>query len=261
MSNIISFPNLGLSFNVNRVAFTIFGLDVMWYGVLIGIGMIIAMAYGLCEVRKTKMSQDDFLNMAIIAFPCAIVGARLYYVSFNFKEYLGDLSSVFAIRQGGLAIYGGIIAAALVILIYCRVKKINIGIPFDILAVGLPIGQAVGRWGNFVNGEAYGRATSLPWAMSIGDYAKTVHPTFLYESIWNVLGVILILCFKKHKKFEGELFCLYMLWYGIGRFLIEGLRTDSLYLGIFRVSQLVSLALIILGSTIIIYKRKKYKNK
>ncbi len=256
MSKLISFPRLGISFNIDPVAFTIFGVDVMWYGVLIGTGMVLALIYGLYEVKKTALSQDHMLNMAMIAFPCAIIGARLYYVLFNLGAYKDDLWQIFAIRNGGLAVYGGIIAAAIVILVYCRVKKIDIGLPFDLLAVGLPLAQAIGRWGNFVNGEAYGGATTLPWAMTIENYATMVHPTFLYESVWNILCVALVLIWKKFRKFNGELFCVYMIWYGTGRFFIEGLRADSLYLGVLRVSQLVSLGIVVLGTGIMVYKRK-----
>lgn len=260
MSNTISFPKMGLSFEVDRVAFSLFGIDVMWYGVLIGLGIVLAFIYAAYAVKKTELSQDDFLNMVIIALPCAIIGARAYYVIFNWSAYSGNIMEIFAIRNGGLAIYGGIIAAALVVIIYCRIKKIRIGIPFDLLAVGLPMAQAIGRWGNFINGEAYGRQTTLPWAMSIGNYATMVHPTFLYESLWNIGSVILVLIAKKFKKFDGELFCVYMIWYGIGRFLIEGLRTDSLYLGVFRVSQIVASLSVVLGIAIILYQRI-YKKK
>lgn len=261
MTQTISFPKLNLSFEVNRVAFSLFGIDIMWYGVLIGLGMIAALVYALFAVKKTELRQDDLLNMAIIAFPCAIIGARAYYVIFNWGLYKGDIGKIFAIRNGGLAIYGGIIAAAIVILVYCRVKKIKIGIPFDLLAVGLPMAQAIGRWGNFINGEAYGGETTLSWAMSIGNYANMVHPTFLYESLWNVLSGVLVLIAKKFKKFDGELFCVYMIWYGAGRFWIEGLRADSLYIGVFRVSQIVASLSFLLGLAIILYKRLKIRKE
>ncbi len=260
MSQTISFPNLNLSFEIDRVAFSLFGVDVMWYGVLIGLGMILALIYGIYEAKKINLKQDDLLNMAIIAFPCAIVGARAYYVIFNWGQYKNDLWQILAIRNGGLAIYGGVIAAAIVILVYCRVKKISIGLPFDILAVGLPLAQSIGRWGNFINGEAFGGETTLPWAMSIGEYVNMVHPTFLYESLWNVLSVVFVLIAKRIKKFNGELFCIYMIWYGLGRFWIEGLRTDSLYLGNFRISQIVASLSVVLGIAVIIYNRF-YKKK
>ncbi len=259
MKNLISFPRLGLSFEIDRVAFTLFGIDIMWYGVLIGIGIILALSYALYEVKKTDLSQDDLLNMVLIALPVSVIGARAYYVIFNWEQYSGNLMEIFAIRNGGLAVYGGIISAAIVVILYCKIKKINIGIPFDILSVGLPLAQAIGRWGNFINCEAYGRETTLPWGMSIAPYINMVHPTFLYESIWNIFSVIFVLIAKKYKKFEGELFCVYLIWYGIGRFWIEGLRTDSLYLGAFRVSQLVALFSVLLGILVIIYQRRKRK--
>ena len=260
MTNLVSFPKLGISMELDRVAFSLFGIDIMWYGALIGIGIILAVTYGSYAVKKTKLSQDDYLNMLLIALPCAIVGARLYYVIFNWSKYSGDIMSVFAIRSGGLAIYGGIIAAALSIIIYCRLKKINAGIPFDLLAVGLPMAQAIGRWGNFVNAEAFGGETNLPWGMVIGSNGAMVHPTFLYESLWNVLSVVIVLAVKPRKKFEGELFCVYMIWYGIGRFWIEGLRADSLYFGVFRISQVVAAVSVLIGAGMIIYKRfyKRY---
>ena len=260
MINTISFPKLGISMEINRVAFSVFGIDIMWYGVLIGIGIILAVLYGSYAVKNTKLSQDDFLNMLLIALPCSIVGARAYYVIFNWSEYSGDVMSILAIRNGGIAIYGGIIAAALVIIIYCKVKKINFGIPFDLLAVGLPMAQAIGRWGNFINAEAYGGETNLPWGMMVGNSPVMVHPTFLYESLWNVISVVLVLTAKRYKKFDGELFCVYMVWYGVGRFWIEGLRADSLYLGNFRISQIVSAILVVIGVAGIIYGRI-YKKK
>lgn len=263
MINIISFPKLGLSFTVNRAAFSIGNFSIYWYGLLIAAGLIIAVLYGIRESERTGLSGDDLFNMLIIALPAAIICARIYYVIFSFDMYKNDFLSIFDIRSGGLAVYGGIIGAAAVILIYCRKKKLNPWIVFDILAVGLLIGQAVGRWGNFVNGEAFGTSTSLPWAMSIKENGKTVadmvHPTFLYESLWNLLGIAVLLVYKKHKKFTGELFCGYMVWYGLGRTMIEGLRADSLYINSIRVSQMLSLFIMLCGITLIIYNRKKNK--
>ncbi len=260
MINNISFPNLGLEFTVNRVAFTVFGVDVYTYGLLIGLGILAAVIYGMYETKRVGISHDDMFNMLIIALPAAIVGARLYYVAFEWDAYKNDLMSIFDIRSGGLAIYGGIIAAAIVIFTYCRVKKLSFGLCLDVLSIGLLMGQAIGRWGNFVNGEAFGTATTLPWAMSIVQDGRTVaeaaHPTFLYESLWNLVGIGLLWLFRKHKKFNGEVFCGYMLWYGLGRAWIEGLRTDSLYIGDFRVSQLLSVALVIVALGIVIYNRK-----
>lgn len=263
MINNISFPNLGLEFEVNRIAFSIFGVDVYAYGFLIGIGLLLAFIYGAYESKKTDLSQDDLLNMILIALPSAIIGARLYYVVFQWESYKNDLISIFNLRQGGLAVYGGIIGAAIAIFFYCRKKKINIGKPLDILGIGLLIGQAIGRWGNFVNGEAFGSETNLPWAMTVvhkgNTIAQMVHPTFLYESLWNVAGLIIISATRRKKAFEGEIFCRYMMWYGIGRAMIEGLRVDSLYLGVFRVSQILSVCLVVAAIGIVVCKRKKLK--
>ena len=260
MENIIKFENLGLTFNINRSAFSVFGIDIYWYGIIIAAGLIFAFIYATREAEKTGLKQDDLLNMFIIAVPCAIIGARLYYVIFSFNEYKNNLSDIFKIREGGLAIYGGVIAAFLTVLIYCKKKRLNLYKVLDILAVGLLIGQSIGRWGNFVNGEAFGSATSSLFAMTVItdglEIAKNVHPTFLYESVWNSTGLIIILLYKHKKAFDGELFSLYLFWYGLGRFFIEALRSDSLYIGSLKVSQLVSLLILILGIIFVIRGRK-----
>lgn len=263
MNNVISFDKLGLSFVVNRAAFSVFGIDVYWYGLIIAAGLIAAFIYAAYTCKKEGINQDDFLNMFIIAVPCAIIGARLYYCIFSFSEYRNNLADIFNLRQGGLAIYGGVIASALVVFIYCRVKKISCLEVLDVLAIGLLIGQCIGRWGNFVNGEAFGTATNNFLAMTIKSDGKTiaenVHPTFLYESLWNLLGIAVLLVYKKRRLFSGELFCLYMVWYGLGRMFIEGLRADSLYIGIFRVSQILSAVILIIGVLLIIRGRKFVK--
>ena len=265
MINQISFPDMGLEFEINRVAFSVFGLPIYWYGLLIGLGLILAVSYGIRQTKKNGLSQDDFLNMLLIAVPVAIVCARLYYVVFSWNAYKDDLMSIFDVRGGGLAVYGGIIGACAVILIYCKVKKINAGIVFDMLAVGLLIGQAVGRWGNFVNGEAFGSYTTLPWAMTIvqdGEkIAYSVHPTFLYESLWNCAGIVALTLYKKISSFKGELFCSYLVWYGLGRMWIEGLRADSLYLGSLRVSQILAMITVILGIILILMGRRRKNNE
>lgn len=263
MINVISFPKLNLSFEINRAAITIGSFSIYWYGVLIALGIILALCYAYFECKRTGFDSEHIFNMLLIALPTAIICARAYYVIFNFNLYKENLAGIFNIRGGGLAIYGGIIGIVIVILAYCRRAKISIGSVLDILAIGLLIGQAIGRWGNFVNGEAFGGPTTLPWAMSIENDGKIiadmVHPTFLYESLWNTIGIAVLLFYKKIKSFNGELFCGYMVWYGIGRALIEGLRADSLYLGFFRVSQLLSIAIFIAGLTLIIYKRRTQK--
>ncbi len=263
MVNIISFPGLGLRFEVPRSFLSIGDTPIFTYGILIALGVCLAFIYAVYESRRLGISQDDFLNMFLIGVPSAIVGARLYYVVFSWADYKNDLWEIFNIRGGGLAIYGGIIGAAISILIYCRVKKINKWKIFDLLSVGLLIGQGIGRWGNFVNGEAFGKDTLLPWAMTIerNGYliAESVHPTFFYESVLNLLGAVILFSLRKKKTFDGELFCGYMIWYGSIRTVIEGLRADSLYIGEFRVSQLLSLLLVAIGIALIVINRKKMK--
>ena len=262
MVNIISFPNLGITLTVSRSLFSVFGIPVYSYGLIIGIGVILGFIYASNEIKRQGITQDDFLNMFITALPVAILCARLYYVIFSWDFYKNNPLEILDIRGGGLAIYGGIIGAFAVVLIYCKVKKLNIGKVLDILAVSLLIGQSVGRWGNFVNGEAFGSSSTLPWAMSIESegrlIAHMVHPTFLYESVFNAIGIVVLLLYKRKKVFQGELFCGYMVWYGIGRVLIEGLRADSLYWGPFRVSQMLSGLLVIIG-LILIFKNRKQK--
>ena len=260
MINHISFPYLGLEFTVNRQLFSLFGISVYTYGVIIGIGLILGFLYASREVKKSSISQDDFLNMFLIAVPSAIICARIYYVIFSWDFYKDNLIDIFNIRGGGIAIYGAVIGAFAAVLIYCKKKKLSIGSAFDILAVAFLIGQAVGRWGNFVNGEAFGSSSDLPWAMTIKQSGKTianlVHPTFLYESIFNALGVVALCLYKRKKSFEGEVFCAYMVWYGLTRMVVEGFRADSLYLGPVRVSQMLSVVLVVAGLVIIIKNRK-----
>lgn len=265
MTNIISFPFLNLSFTINRVAFSIGNFSIYWYGIIIALGLALAILYSTNECKRVELKTDDFFNMLLIALPVSIVCARLYYVIFSWETYSDDLMSIFDIRSGGIAIYGAVIGASLVVILYCLKKKINVGLVLDILAVGLLIGQAIGRWGNFVNGEAFGGETSLPWAMTIqrglSNVANMVHPTFLYESLWNCIGIIILILYKRIKEFNGELFCVYMVWYGIGRAMIEGLRADSLYIGNFRVSQLLAIACIAIGLILIIKNRLAFNNK
>lgn len=265
MTNVITFPGLGLDFEVSRVAFRIFGLPIYWYGILIALGLVLAILYGVHESKRVGLDQDDLLNMILIAVPIAIICARLYYVLFSWEMYRDDPLSVFDIRSGGLAIYGGVIGACAVIFCYCRIKHISMGAVLDVLAVGLLIGQAVGRWGNFVNGEAFGCATDLPWAMSIEQDGKSiaqgVHPTFFYESMWNLAGIGLLLLYKRGQKFRGEIFCGYLTWYGLGRMWIEGLRADSLYLGNLRISQFLAILTVALGIILILYGRGHWNMK
>lgn len=261
MINHISFPKLGIELTVNRAAFSIFGFDVYAYGLIIAAGLALGFVYAMREAKRVGVSQDELLNMFLICVPVAIISARLYYVIFSWDSYKNDLLSIFDIRGGGLAIYGGVIGTVLALLVYTRKRGIDLYKILDILAIGLLIGQAIGRWGNFVNGEAFGRTTGALWAMTIETDGVIVtsmaHPTFLYESLWNAAGIAVLTFYKRVKRFNGELFFGYMAWYGFGRMFIEGLRTDSLYIGAFRVSQLLSFCLFAAGVIGIIVGRRK----
>ena len=251
----VSFPGLGIeSFGLKQSAFTLFGVDIMWYGILITAGMILAYFYGLTRAKIEGVKSDDITDLTLFLVIFGVIGARLYYLIFNLDAYIvtdrgstwnnivETLKGMVSVRSGGLAIYGGIIAGFFTALAVAKVKKIRFPVLLDILAPCVMIGQIVGRWGNFVNVEAYGSTTDLPWRMGVGlgGGAPYVHPTFLYESLWNLVGFILIAVFYKKKKFHGQVFLFYAIWYGAGRAFIEGLRIDSLYLGPIRISQLVS---------------------
>lgn len=262
--NNIAFPGLGLSFEIDRVAFSIGIRDIYWYGIIIATGLILGVLFCSAEGKRVGLPKDTVIDLALIGTPCAIIGARAYFVLFNWPDYKDNLAGIFKIHEGGIAIYGAIIVAVIVGIIYCRVKKINFWQIADVAAFGFLIGQAIGRWGNFVNIEAYGIETTLPWRMEI--YASelgrvaSVHPTFLYESLWNTVAFFALLFYRKRKKFEGEIFLLYVAWYGIGRAWIEQLRVDSLpYSGSFKISQIVAIVTAIVAVGIIVFIRKKLK--
>ena len=245
---------------MDRVAFTIFGIDVMWYGVLIATGMLIGIALAIRESKRVGISEDDVLNIAIIAIPVAIICARLYYVIFSWDYYSQNPGEIFNIRGGGLAIHGGLIGGILTGFIYAKVKKLDFFKTADAVMVGMPLAQAIGRWGNFINGEAHGGPTSLPWGIMV-DGVK-VHPTFLYESIWD-FGIFLFIMFymRKKKTYEGEVIVSYITLYSIGRFFIEGLRTDSLMFGPIRMAQFVSLVGIVGCLVLHFYLKNRAKKK
>ncbi len=261
--NHIAFPGLGLHFDVSRVAFTIFGKEVYFYGIIIALGLILATVFCHYLMKKEGLPDETAADIVLFATPVAVVCARAYYVIFNFGEYKDKLSDIFAIWNGGIAIYGAIIGGVLTAYIYCKVKKLDVKKVFDIGVFGLLIGQMLGRWGNFFNVEAYGSVTDLPWRMEIAKAGEfiCVHPTFLYESLWNLLGFVVLLCYRKRKKFDGEIFLMYIGWYGFGRAIIEGLRTDSLYFGVFRVSQIVGIASFIAAAVLIVLNRRRVKKQ
>ena len=242
---------------MSRVAFSIFGLDIMWYGVLMASAMILCVFLALKEGKRVKISEDDILNLAIIAIPCGLLGARLYYVIFNWSWYSQHMSEILNFRGGGMAIHGALIGGILAGFIYTKIKKINFFKMADTVMIGIPLGQAIGRWGNYINGEAHGGPTSLPWGIMV-DGVK-VHPTFLYESIWDLGIFIFLWFFRKHKKYEGQLAIYYLILYSLGRFFIEGLRTDSLMIGPLRMAQVISITTIIV--CLILHKILSKKNK
>ena len=245
---VISFPMLGDGFAVNPPAwFSIGSFNIYIYGITIAIGFLLAVVYVNAFHERLRISMDDVYDLTIYAVLAAIVGARLYYVAFNdLSGYLAEPLSILRIRDGGLAIYGGVIGAVTALVLRCRSKKIPAGKALDVAALGLLIGQCVGRWGNFFTREAFGRETEIFCRMGLtmpGRETVYVHPTFLYESLWNLAGFILLHFFcGKRRKYEGQLFLLYTVWYGFGRMFIEGLRSDSLWLipGRVRVSQLLA---------------------
>ncbi len=242
--------------DINPVAFTIFNIDIMWYGILIAAGVIIGTLLALKESRRIGFRDEDLIDLLIIAIPAAVIGARLYYVIFQFEYYKDDLSQIFNIRGGGLAIHGGIIAAVIAGIIYCKIKKVNFWQLADIVAPSLILGQAIGRWGNFINQEAYGRVTNLPWGIMVN--GVKVHPTFLYESMWNIVVFFFLIWYRRKSiRKDGEVFILYGILYSIGRFFVEGLRTDSLMLGDLRVAQVISIIIIVVLSGVMVIRRKK----
>ncbi|MGM9636408.1 MAG: prolipoprotein diacylglyceryl transferase [Eubacteriales bacterium] len=272
--NKISFPGLpwisDTTFEINEVAFTIPGtkISVAWYGILIMLGIFVAIFYIYKRAGRQKLILDDLLDLAMFTVIPGVIGARLYYVFFDWLRNPGkytNLYDVISIWKGGLAIYGGIIFGAIACILTLRYKKIRIPAFFDCLAPAVMIAQSIGRWGNFCNGEAFGASTNLPWAMHIETSydggvtwfttAVSAHPTFLYESLWNLIGFILLCSLYKHRKFDGQITLGYLTWYGFGRMFIEGLRTDSLYIGGtgIRVSQLIAFLCFIIAGVLLIW--------
>lgn len=242
----------------NPVAFTIFNIDIMWYGVLITAGIAIATALCCIRAPKHRLTGDRILNFVIVCVPAAIVGARLYYVVFNWHMYQGDIGRILNIRLGGLAIHGGLIfgiGAALILCIIWKIRPLNI---LDLAAPCIALAQAIGRWGNYFNSEAHGGPTDLPWAVVIN--GQTYHPTFLYESMWCFALFVFLLYVDNRRKFQGQTIMLYGILYSIERFFVEGLRTDSLMIGAFRQAQVISLVIMVLCAAGYIILRKKNKD-
>lgn len=239
------------------VAFTLFGMDIMWYGILIGTGFVLAII--LCYKRAPKhgIQSDHILDFAIFLIPASIIGARAYYVIFSWENYVGDFWKILNIRNGGLAIHGGIIAGLIVGLLVCKYHKINFLELADLVFPTVALAQAIGRWGNFFNSEAHGGPTDLPWAVwADGQY---VHPTFLYESLWCFALFWFLLWLDKRRTFPGQIACLYGMLYSLERGLVEQLRTDSLMIGSFKQAQLLSFFVFVLCLALYIILRNKRK--
>ena len=281
MIQTVTFPGLGWSFELNRVAFSIGGMNFYWYGLLIGLGFLLGIGYALKRGRQFGLNQDHMIDVIFGGTVAAIIGARLYYVAFRWDYYSQNLGEIINTRNGGLAIYGGLIGAVLAGYFICKWRKVRFLPMVDAAAGGFLIGQSIGRWGNFINVEAFGANTSLPWGMSgpavtaylteheaeleaLGmeiDPSMPVHPTFFYESMWCLLGFIVMQFLIKKRKFDGEIMLFYVGWYGAGRMVIEGLRTDSLMIGNtgIRVSQLLAALLVVVSLTIWFAVRRKQK--
>ena len=260
----ISFPGLGIGwFDPPRtLPFAVLGKEIYLYGVVIALGFLLAILYGKKRCRSFGYDFDKVADALLWAVPLAIVCARIYYVVFYWKEggYAENPISILYIWEGGIAIYGGIIGAAIGLILFSKVEKQKLTPYLDLMGLGLLIGQLIGRWGNFFNREAYGAETDCFLRMGLLDEAGAAHywhPTFLYESVWNLIGFLLLHFFSKKRKYDGQVFLLYVAWYGLGRAWIEGLRTDSLWLGPIRVSQLLALVSFAAAAGILIWIRVK----
>lgn len=280
----IQFPKLGWTFHIDPTAFTIGSFNIQWYGIIIVLGLILALVYVLPRMKRFGLDADRAIDAIIGGVIGGIIGARAYYVLLRWDEYKGDIKAIFNTRNGGLAIYGGLIGAILVGLIICRIRKVKILPMLDAVSIGFLIGQGIGRWGNFVNQECFGSNTSsflgitggriqqtiidqtaIGGEMNINGNAamvwdKAVHPCFLYESVWCLLGFLVLSTWSKRRKYDGQIFLMYMAWYGAGRFVIEGLRTDSLMAGSLKFSQMLSALLVVVSvilQLVFFFRRKR----
>lgn len=253
----ITFPGLGLSVNPGR-SFSLGPLTIHYYGVIIAVGLLLAAFYGLRRSKEFGLKQDDILDGVLGIVPFAVICARAYYCIFSWEEYASHPIQVLYIWEGGLAIYGGVIGAVIGVIVFCKIKRISLGATLDLVALGFLIGQSVGRWGNFFNREAYGAVTDSFLRMGLYQPAlgrfEYYHPTFLYESVWNALGFLLLHFMSKKRQYDGQIALGYAVWYGAGRTVIEGLRMDSLYWGSFRVSQMLALISCVAAVAVLIWQ-------
>lgn len=262
--NLIEFPKLNLSFLVNRVAFTIGGKPVYWYGIIIAAGFVLGVLYAVMRAKRERLPVDTILDLVLWGLPVSIVCARIFYVLGDPSVLAGGFWKIIAIWEGGIAIYGAIIGAVIVGVTYCIRKKLDMGKVFDVCAPGLMIGQIIGRWGNFVNAEVFGGPTDALFGMSINGGAS-VQPLFLYESVWMLLGLIGLLLYQNHKRRNGEIFTLYIIWYGLGRMVMESLRQEEYVLKLFGMplSQITAVLTVLaaVGVLLYLYLKKKPASK
>ena len=258
----VSFPKLGINMKINPIAFTIGNINIYWYGILITLGILLAILYTSNKAQDFKINKNKYLDTIYISIISAIIFARLYYIAFYPGDYYkNNPLKVFSIFEGGVAIYGGIIGGIISGIVICKFNKINISSALDLSALGLLIGQSIGRWGNFINQEAFGNITNLPWGMmSEKTNFKTVHPCFLYESVWCLIGFIFLHIYSKNfNRKPLNIFLIYTSCYSVGRMFIEEIRTDSLMFLNFKVSQILSLIILIISLLILFIKNLKYK--
>ncbi len=271
MYSTISFPNLGIQLNP-PAEFQVGPLTVHFYGLIIAVGVVLAMAYALHRKKEFGLTEDNLIDGVLWVLPFAIICARAYYCIFEWPRYASNPVSVLYIWEGGLAIYGGVIGAVIGILVFCKIKKINPLAVLDVVSLGFLIGQTLGRWGNFFNREAFGAATDSFFKMGLFNTFtqefEYYHPTFLYESLWNIIGFVILHFLSKKRKYDGQVALGYMAWYGLGRAFIEGLRTDSLWWGPFRVSQVLAAISCIVAVVILVWQafrphdpQKLYRNQ
>ena len=285
MHRTIDFPNIGIHLTSVGDHITIFGFDIAYYGIIIGLVILAGLLIAVAEAKRSGQNPEVYYDLVIYAVIFSIIGARLYYVIFSWDMYKDDLKSILNIRQGGLAIYGGVIAAIITVFVFAKVRKLSPYLIFDTAGLGLVAGQMIGRWGNFFNREAFGEYTDSFLAMRLPEDAVRqsditelmrqnmetikgvnyiqVHPTYLYESLWCLMVLVIMLLYRKHKKFDGEVFLVYLLGYGLGRVWIEGLRTDQLLLpkiGL-PVSQMLAGVIVIVSLVLILYNRRKCKKE
>ena len=256
----ISFPFLGLEMNPPRVL-PLGPLNIHLYGLAIGLGLILAVLYACRRSKEFGLKEDDILDGVLWITPFAIICARIYYVAFSWKDYAANPMSVFAIWEGGIAIYGSVIGAVIGVMVLCKVKNLKIATVLDVTLLGFFIGQILGRWGNFFNREAVGAATGSFFRMglynTVAGQWEYYHPTFLYESVWNLIGFILLHFLSKHRQYDGQIALGYAAWYGLGRCFIEGLRVDSLYWGPFRVSQVLAGLTCVIATAVLLWQASK----